>query len=181
MKAAVLPALDTPLETQELEIAAPGPGEVKVKVIASGVCHSDLSIQNGTIPQPTPIVLGHEGAGIVEEVGDGVTRVKPGDHVVLSFVPACGECYMCRHGQPYVCDQANATAAGGLLDGTTRLSRDGAPVFQMAALGTYGEYAIVPEISMVPIADDVPLDVASLVGCGVLPCSGAAVYTAYIC
>ncbi|MBX3313130.1 MAG: Zn-dependent alcohol dehydrogenase [Actinobacteria bacterium] len=178
MKAAVLPALDTPLETQELEIAAPGPGEVRVKVVASGVCHSDLSIQNGTIPQPTPIVLGHEGAGIVEEVGEGVTKVQPGDHVVLSFVPACGECYMCRHGQPYVCEQANATAGGGLLDGTTRLSRDGSPVFQMAALGTFGPYAIVPEISMVKIDDDVPLEVAALIGCGVLTGVGAALNTA---
>jgi S-(hydroxymethyl)glutathione dehydrogenase/alcohol dehydrogenase len=181
MKAAVLPALDAPLETHDdLELAAPGPGEVRVKVVASGVCHSDLSVQNGTIPQPTPIVLGHEGAGIVEELGEGVTKVKVGDHVVLSFVPACGECYTCTHGQPFLCERSNATAGGGLLDGTTRLTRDGAPVFQMAALGTYGEYAIVPEISMVPIPDDIPLDIAALIGCGVLTGVGAALNTADI-
>ena len=101
MKAAVLPAYDTPIETRDdIEIAPPGPGEVRIKVVASGVCHSDLSVQNGTIPLPTPIVLGHEGAGIVEEVGEGVTKVAVGDHVVLSFVPACGECYTCTRVQP---------------------------------------------------------------------------------
>lgn len=179
MKASVLSAIEAPLETHDdLEIAPPGPGEVRVKVVASGVCHSDLSVQNGTIPQPTPIVLGHEGAGIVEEIGEGVTRVKVGDHVVLSFVPACGECYTCGHGQPFLCERA--ANGGGLLDGTTRLSRDGAPVFQMAALGTYGEYAIVPEISMVPIPDDIPLDIAALIGCGVLTGVGAALNTADI-
>ena len=96
MKAAVLTGVDTPLEIRDdIEIAGPGPGEVRIKMAASGVCHSDLSVQNGTIPLPTPIVLGHEGAGVVEEVGEGVSRVAPGDHVVLSFVPACGECYTC--------------------------------------------------------------------------------------
>ena len=181
MKAAILPAPDTALETHDdIELAAPGPGEARVKVVASGVCHSDLSVQNGTIPLPTPIVLGHEGAGIVEEVGEGVTRVKPGDHVVLSFVPACGECYTCRHGQPFLCEQSNSSATGGLLDGTTRLSRDGAPLYQMAALGTYGEYAIVPEISMVPIDEDIPLHVAAVIGCGVLTGVGAALNTADI-
>ncbi|MCB0977102.1 MAG: Zn-dependent alcohol dehydrogenase [Acidimicrobiales bacterium] len=181
MKAAILPAQDSPLETHDdVELAEPGPGEVRVKVVASGVCHSDLSVQNGTIPLPTPIVLGHEGAGIVEAVGEGVTKVAVGDHVVLSFVPACGECYTCKHGQPFLCEQSNSSATGGMLDGTTRLSRGGAPLFQMAALGTYGEYAIVPEISMVKIPDDVPLHVAALIGCGVLTGVGAALNTAEI-
>ncbi|MCU1496428.1 MAG: Zn-dependent alcohol dehydrogenase, class [Acidimicrobiales bacterium] len=181
MKAAVLPGVDTPLETRDdIEIAPPGPGEVLVKVVASGVCHSDLSVQNGTIPLPTPIVLGHEGAGIVEEVGEGVTTVAPGDHVVLSFVPACGECYMCRHHQAYLCEKSAMQAAGGLLDGTTRLTSAGAPLHQMACLGTYGEQAIVPAISLVKIPDDVPLDVAALIGCGVLTGVGAALNTATI-
>jgi S-(hydroxymethyl)glutathione dehydrogenase/alcohol dehydrogenase len=181
MKAAVLPGTDQPIETRDdVEIAPPGPGEARVKVVASGVCHSDLSVQNGTIPLPTPIVLGHEGAGIVEEVGEGVTRVAPGDHVVLSFVPACGTCYTCTHGQPFLCEKAGAQAAAGLLDGTTRLTSAGAPLHQMACLGTYGPYAIVPEISMVKIPDDVPLDVASLIGCGVLTGVGAALNTADI-
>lgn len=181
MKAAVLTGVDTPLEIRDdVEIADPGPGEVRVKVVASGVCHSDLSVQNGTIPLPTPIVLGHEGAGIVEAVGEGVSSVGVGDHVVLSFVPACGECYQCQHGQPYICEQSAAQAAGGLLDGTTRLESAGAPLHQMACLGTYGEQAIVPEISVVKIPEDVPLDVASLIGCSVLTGVGAAINTASI-
>src|SRR3954465_12449676 len=109
MKAAVLTAVDSPLETRDdIEIAPPGPGEVRVKVVASGVCHSDLSVQNGTIPLPTPIVLGHEGAGIIQEVGEGVPNFAPGDHVVLSFVPACGECYQCQRGQSYICEKSRA-------------------------------------------------------------------------
>ncbi len=181
MRAAVLPGVDAPLETRDdIEIAPPGPGEVRVKVVASGVCHSDLSVKNGTIPLPTPIVLGHEGAGIVEEVGEGVSSLAVGDHVVLSFVPVCGECYSCLHGQPYLCEKARAQAAAGLLDGTTRLSSGGAPLHQMACLGTFGPYAIVPEISTVKIPDDVPLDVAALIGCGVLTGVGAALNTANI-
>lgn len=181
MKAAVLPGQGQPIETRDdVELAPPGPGEARIKVVASGICHSDLSVQNGTIPLPTPIVLGHEGAGIVEEVGEGVTSVKPGDHVVLSFVPACGECFTCSKGQPYLCEKAAAQSAGGLLDGTTRLTSDGAPLHQMACLGTYGQYAVVPEISMVKIPDDVPLDVAALIGCGVLTGVGAALNTADI-
>jgi S-(hydroxymethyl)glutathione dehydrogenase/alcohol dehydrogenase len=179
MKAPVLTAYDTPLETRDdIEVAPPGPGEVKIKVVASGVCHSDLSVLNGTIPLPTPIVLGHEGAGIVEEVGEGVTTVAAGDHVVLSFVPACGECYQCKHHQAYLGEKSAAQAAAGLLDGTTRLTSAGAPLHQMACLGTFGPHAIVPEISTVKIPDDVPLDVAALIGCGVLTGVGAALNTA---
>jgi S-(hydroxymethyl)glutathione dehydrogenase/alcohol dehydrogenase len=181
MKAAVLAAVDTPLEVREdISIAAPGPGEVRVEMAASGVCHSDLSVQNGTIPLPTPIVLGHEGAGIVREVGDGVTRVAAGDHVVLSFVPRCGECYTCTRGQGYLCEKSAMQAMGGLLDGTTRLTSNGAPLHQMACLGTFGTHAIVPEISMVKIPDDVPLQIAALIGCGVLTGVGAALNTASI-
>ncbi len=181
MKAAVLTAYDTPLEIRDdIEVAPPRPGEARIKIVASGVCHSDLSVLNATIPLPTPIVLGHEGAGIVEEVGEGVTRVAPGDHVVLSFVPACGECYTCTHGQAYLCEKSAAQAAAGLLDGTTRLTSQGAPLHQMACLGTFGEQAIVPEISLVKIPDDVPLDVAALIGCGVLTGVGAVFNTAQV-
>ena len=179
MKAAVLTANDTPLETRDdIEIAPPGPGEARVRIVASGVCHSDLSVLNGTIPLPTPIVLGHEGAGVVEEIGEGVSRIAVGDHVVLSFVPACGECYTCKHDQAYLCEQSAAQAAAGLLDGTTRLTSQGAPLHQMACLGTFGTHAIVPEISMVKIPEDVPLDIASLIGCGVSTGVGAAINTA---
>jgi S-(hydroxymethyl)glutathione dehydrogenase/alcohol dehydrogenase len=181
MKAAVLNGVDGPLEIRDdIEVADPGPGEVKIEIRASGVCHSDLSVQNGTIPMPTPIVLGHEGAGVVLEVGEGVTTVAPGDHVVLSFVPNCGECYQCLRGQAYLCEKSAMAAMGGLLDGTTRLTSGGSPLHQMACLGTFGSVAVVPEISTVKIPDDVPLDVAALIGCGVLTGVGAALNTATI-
>lgn len=179
--AAVLKGMGEDLQVHDdIEQAPPGPGEVKVKVVASGVCHSDLSVQNGTIPLPTPIVLGHEGAGIVEEVGDGVTSLQPGDHVVLSFVPHCRSCYYCDRGQGFLCEKGAMAAAGGMLDGSTRLTLDGAPLHQMAMCGTFGSHAIVPEISAVKIDSDVDLRYAALIGCGVLTGVGAALNTATI-
>jgi S-(hydroxymethyl)glutathione dehydrogenase / alcohol dehydrogenase len=179
--AAVLHGVEEDLQVHEdVEIAPPGPGEAKVKIVASGVCHSDLSVQNGTIPLAPPIVLGHEGAGIVEEVGEGVTTVKPGDHVVLSFVPACGVCFYCTRGQGYLCEKSAMAAAGGMLDGSTRLTLAGEALHQMAMCGTFGNYAIVPEISLVKIDDDVDLRYAALIGCGVLTGVGAALNTANI-
>src|SRR5688500_135148 len=131
-KAAVLTGLDQPLEIRDdVEVEAPRAGEVKIRLANAGVCHSDLSCQNGTIPIPTPAVLGHEGSGIVEEVGEGVTRVKPGDHIVVSFVPQCGECYFCTRDQGFMCEKYGMVAAGGLLDGTTRYTSGGQPLFQM--------------------------------------------------
>lgn len=179
--AAVLTGVDEDLVVHhDIEIAAPGPGEAKVKIVASGVCHSDLSVQNGTMPLPTPIVLGHEGAGIVEEVGEGVTSLKAGDHVVLSFIPSCGTCYCCERGQSYLCEKSAMIAAGGMLDGSTRLSLTGEPLHQMTMCGTFGNYAIVPEISLVKIDDDIDLRFAALIGCGVLTGVGAALNTASI-
>jgi Zn-dependent alcohol dehydrogenase len=146
-KAAVLTGIEQPLEIREdVEVAAPKPGEVRVRMAASGVCHSDLSVQNGTIPLPTPIVLGHEGAGVVEEVGEGVTSVKPGDHIVISWVPQCGECFFCTRDQGYLCEKNAATITGGLVDGTTRFSSGGGALFQMAMSGTFSEVSIIPEI-----------------------------------
>lgn len=180
-KAAVLPALDQPLEIRDVEVDAPHAGEVRIRMGASGVCHSDLSMQNGTIMSPTPIVLGHEGAGIVEEVGPGVTNVKVGDHVVVSWVPQCGKCFYCARGQGELCKEADpALATGGLLDGTTRFTAGGAPLFQMAASGTFSEHSIIPAIGAVKIDDDVDLKVAALIGCGVLTGVGAALNTADI-
>jgi S-(hydroxymethyl)glutathione dehydrogenase/alcohol dehydrogenase len=180
-KAAVLTGVDTPLVIRDdISVQAPGPNEVRVKIGASGVCHSDLSVLNGTIPLPTPIVLGHEGAGTVTEVGEGVTRVAVGDHVVLSFVPNCQQCYYCRRGQGYLCEKSAMQAAGGMLDGTTRLSSPEGPLHQMACLGTFSEETIVPDISVVKIPDDVPLKIAALIGCGVLTGVGAALNTADI-
>ena len=138
VKAAVMTAIGQPLEIRDdVEVEAPHAHEIKVRMGASGVCHSDLSMQNGTIMCRQPIVLGHEGAGVVEEVGEGVTTVKPGDHVVISWVPQCGECFFCQKDQGYLCEQANmAMATGGLLDGTTRLKSGDQALMQMASSGT---------------------------------------------
>jgi Zn-dependent alcohol dehydrogenase len=148
---------------------------------ASGVCHSDLSMQNGTMMAATPIVLGHEGAGVIEEVGEGVTGLAPGDHVVISWVPQCGECFFCTRGQPQLCEIANmALMSGGLLDGTTRFTSQGGPLYQMAASGTFSEVTIVPAIGAVKIPSDLDMKVAALIGCGVLTGTGAALNTASI-
>jgi S-(hydroxymethyl)glutathione dehydrogenase/alcohol dehydrogenase len=180
-KAAVATGPDQPLEILDIGIDEPHAGEVRIKMGASGVCHSDLSVQNGTLMSAFPVVLGHEGAGVVEEVGEGVTHVKPGDHVVVSWVPQCGECYFCTRNQGELCERANtAMATGGLLDGTYRFDLDGAPLAQMASSGTFSQYSIIPASGAVKIPDDVPMQVAALIGCGVLTGVGAALNTADI-
>ena len=181
-KAAVLPALEAPLELMDLTLGDPHAGEVRVRIAASGVCHSDLSVQNGTLFVPLPVVLGHEGAGVVEAVGDGVEHVKPGDHVILSWIPQCGHCFFCSHGQGSLCDASStAMVAGGLLDGTSRFhTSDGTAVNQMALTGSFAESTVVPGISVVKIDHDIPLASAALIGCGVLTGFGAAVNTATI-
>jgi len=180
-KAAVYTALDQPVEILDLELAAPKAGEVKVKIGASGVCHSDLSIVNGTLPLPPPMVLGHEGAGTVVEVGEGVTSVKEGDVVVTAWVGQCGRCYACLRGQPSLCEATHLTqATGGLLDGTPRFSLEGKPVLQMSACGTFSEYTVVPDIACVKLPDDMPVDKAALLGCGVLTGVGASLNSAKV-
>ena len=180
-KAAVHVGLDQPLEIRDdIEVEAPRAGELKVRIAASGVCHSDLSVQNGTIPLPPPIVLGHEGAGVVEEVGPGVTGFEVGDHVVLTFVPECGECFFCKRNQGFMCDESGKLNMGGMLDGTKRLSSGGTQLSQMAGCGTFSELTVVPSISAVKIDKDVPLKIAALLGCGVQTGVGAALNTANI-
>jgi NDMA-dependent alcohol dehydrogenase len=180
-KAAVCVGLNEPLEIQDLELEAPRAGEIRVRMGASGVCHSDLSIQNGTLMGSFPMVLGHEGAGIVEELGDGVTGLEVGDHIVVSWVPQCGECFFCKKGQGFLCEAGQmAMVTGGLLDGTTRFSRDGEPIKQMACSGTFAESAVIPAIGAVKIPKDVPLEIGALIGCGVLTGVGAALNTANI-
>lgn len=180
-RAAICTAVGEPVEVADVDLKPPQAGEVKVRLGASGVCHSDLSIQNGTILVPTPLVLGHEGAGIVEEVGEGVDTLKPGDHVVISWVPQCGDCFFCAQGQGHLCEAANVTmATNGLLDGTYRFQRDGRDLGQMAASGTFSEETVVPAIGAVKVDDDVPLKSAALIGCGVLTGFGAATNTANI-
>jgi Zn-dependent alcohol dehydrogenase len=148
---------------------------------ASGVCHSDLSMTNGTMMAFPPLILGHEGAGVIEEVGEGVTNVKVGDHVVVSWVPQCGECFFCEKGQGHLCEKANAAlGANAMMDGTTRATSEGAPLPQMAGAGTFSEVSVLPDVAGVKIDDDVDLKVAALIGCGVLTGTGAAMNTADI-
>jgi Zn-dependent alcohol dehydrogenase len=179
VRAVVLEATGGPLTPGVVELAPPGPGEVLVRLRASGVCHSDWNAVDGTAENPCPCVLGHEGAGVVEEVGTGVTRVGPGDHVALSWAPWCGECEECRRDLPQLCSTVwPAMGTGGLLDGTPRLSRGGEPVYHYSFLSTFAEACVVPERSCVPIAEDVPFDVAALVGCAVTTGVGAVRRTA---
>lgn len=179
IKAAVITELNK-LEVKEVELSGPQQGEVLVKMVATGVCHSDLSCINGTIPAMFPFIIGHEGAGVVEEVGEGVDTVSPGDHVILSFVPKCGECFHCEHGQPYLCRQANAVNKGRQLDGTSRVKLDGEDIQVMNGLGCMAEYCVVPSISVVPVEKDVPLNIGALIGCGVTTGVGAVINTAEI-
>lgn len=179
IRAAVLERTGGALVVEELELASPGPGEVLVRLGASGVCHSDYNAIDGTAETRCPAVLGHEGAGVVVEVGAAVSRVSPGDHVALSWAPSCGACAECLRELPWLCSTAwPAMGTGGLMDGTTRLSRDGEPVYHYSFLSTFADACVVPERSCVPIAEDVPFDVAGLVGCAVTTGVGAVWRTA---
>jgi S-(hydroxymethyl)glutathione dehydrogenase/alcohol dehydrogenase len=173
-KAAVLHAYDTPLVIESLAMRDPRPDEVLVKMGASGVCHSDLSVIRAKLPVPPPSVLGHEGAGTVEAVGKAVTSLKPGDHVVLSWVDSCGRCVYCVSGKPHLCEQTVMESLTGQDDvfskGSTRIGR-------MAGVGSFAESTIVRERAAIKIDPDIPLDRACLVGCGVMTGVGAAINT----
>jgi len=177
MKAVVVHELNR-FSVEQVELDPPKAHEVKVKMVAAGVCHSDLSVINGTIPQALPLVLGHEGAGIVEAIGDGVTNCKPGDHVVMSFVPNCGRCFHCVRHEAFLC---RATPRGfGMLDGTSRLHLGDKSLTAFCSLGNMAEYVVCPAISVVPVSKEVPLNVAALIGCGVTTGVGAAINTAHV-
>lgn len=181
MKAAVLHDYGEKVVVEELELAEPRAGEVRVRIKAAGVCHSDLHVLSADLPLPVPIVLGHEGAGIVEAVGPGVTRVKPGDHVVLSWVPECGECFYCKIGRYDMCDTAVSTAVMGTLpDGTTRFRKGGEEIYQFSLTGTFAEATVVPENGVIKIRDDIPFERAALVGCSVMTGVGAVINTARV-
>ncbi|MGD0114642.1 MAG: Zn-dependent alcohol dehydrogenase [Dehalococcoidia bacterium] len=178
MKAAVFYGANQPLAIEEVDIASPKRGEVLVKIAASGLCHTDLHFMEGFFPWPAPAVLGHEAAGVVEQVGEGVNSVQPGDHVVLSSAPSCGVCRYCVAGKPYLC-----TAAAGshqMRDGTSRLALhdDGKPLFHFLGVSSFAEYAVVSELAMAKVRDDAPLQSVSLVGCAVATGVGAVLYTA---
>ena len=181
IRAAVLESTGGAHQVQELDLAPPGAHEVLVRLHASGVCHSDFNAIDGTAETRCPAVLGHEGAGVVEAVGSGVTRVAVGDHVALSWAPSCGECGECLRDLPQLCATAwPAMGTGGLMDGTTRLSRDGEPVYHYSFLSTFAEACVVPERCCVPIRDDIPFEIAGLVGCAVSTGVGAVWRTAQV-
>ncbi len=171
-----------PLLVESLELDAPGSGEVLVRVRAAGLCHSDLSVINGDRPRPVPMALGHEAAGEVLAVGDGVTTVGVGDHVVMVFVPSCGACGPCQEGRPALCESgAAANTAGTLLSGHRRLrDASGAPVHHHLGCSAWGEYAVVSAHSLVRIDADLPFEEAALFGCAVLTGVGAVVNGAQV-
>jgi S-(hydroxymethyl)glutathione dehydrogenase/alcohol dehydrogenase len=174
-RAAVLRDMGKDWEITELELDPPKDGEVLIRFVAAGLCHSDDHLRTGDIPVRYPIVGGHEGAGIVEETGAGVSRVKPGDHVVCSFLPVCGHCRFCARGQSNLCDLGALLFDNCLPDGTFRFHEDGEDFGQMCLLGTFSQRAVVSEHSCVKIDDDLPLETAALVGCGVPTGWGTAV------
>jgi S-(hydroxymethyl)glutathione dehydrogenase/alcohol dehydrogenase len=179
MQAAVLWEPGRPVEIREVELAPPKEREALVKIAACGVCASDLHVIDGDLPEPLPLVLGHEASGVVVEAGPRVERLAPGDHVVLALVPRCGRCAACEAGRPNFCEQTGRMASEGrLADGTSRLSLDGVELKHFNSVSSMAEYAVVPESAAVPVRRDVPLDVAALVGCAVITGYGAVVNTA---
>jgi len=180
-------AVSRPLTLERLELDPPGPGEVLVRIKAAGLCHSDLSVINGNRPRPMPMALGHEAAGIVEEVGpveggSAESSLKPGDHVVFVFVPSCGHCEPCTVGRPALCEPgAAANGAGTLLSGGQRLHRrDGSAVSHHLGVSAFADYATVSRRSLVKVDDDLPLEEAALFGCAVLTGVGAVFNTARV-
>ena len=168
VRAALLPAAGTPLRVVDLHLAEPGQGEVLVRLHASGVCSDDLNVLDGTVDVPCPIVPGHEGAGVVEQIGAGVDGLAEGDHVALSWAPYCGHCEQCLRDLPHLCGTAwPLMLRGGLLDGTSRLSFGGATVHHYCFLSSFAERAVVPARSCIRISHEVPFDVAALLGCAV--------------
>jgi S-(hydroxymethyl)glutathione dehydrogenase / alcohol dehydrogenase len=178
-EAAVLWRPGEPVEIVEVDLAPPRDGEVLVKIAACGVCASDLYVVDGDLPEPLPLVLGHEASGVVAEVGPGVEALAPGDHVVLALVPSCGECAECRRGRHNFCEVgARMAATGTLADGTSRLSANGTTLHHFNSVSSFAGHAVVPESVAVKIRPDVALDTAALIGCAVLTGCGAVMNTA---
>lgn len=175
-KAAVLHGPHKPFEIEELELDGPREGEVLIKYTAAGLCHSDLHLIDNDLVPRFPIVGGHEGAGIIEEVGPGVTKVKPGDHVVCSFIPNCGTCRYCATGRSNLCDMGATILDGNLPDGSFRFHRGGTDYGAMCILGTFAERSTISQHSVVKVDDWLPLETAVLVGCGVPTGWGTANY-----
>src|SRR4030081_132449 len=177
-KPAILRAPRTDWEITELELDPPRDNEVLIRFVAAGLCHSDEHLRSGDMPSRYPIIGGHEGAGVIEEIGPGVTRVKKGDHVVCSFIPSCGRCRFCSTGQQNLCDMGATILEGKMADGTFRGHLDGEELGGLCMLGTFSQWGVVSEYSVVPVDKDLPLEKAVLVGCGVPTGWGSAVYAA---
>ncbi|MHA6799500.1 NDMA-dependent alcohol dehydrogenase [Bounagaea algeriensis] len=175
-KAAVLTDAHQPFEITELDLDGPGPGEVLIRYVAAGLCHSDLHLTDGDLHPRFPVVGGHEGAGVIEDVGPGVRKVNPGDHVVCSFIPNCGTCRYCSTGRQNLCDMGATILDGSMPDGTFRFHGAGQDYGAMCMLGTFSEYSTISEHSVVKVDDWLPLETAVLVGCGVPSGWGTSVY-----
>src|SRR5215471_12269845 len=161
------------IAVRQVVLPEAGPGEVRVRLAAAGVCHSDLSFVNGTLMSPRPIVLGHEGAGVVEAVGEGVSKVKPGDRVLLNWTPACRDCWYCTHGESHLCPNSTKRAIKPYAE-----LDDGTPVFQAISTGAFAEQTVVDEAGVVPLPEGLPLEHAAVIGCAVLTGVGAVLNTA---
>ena len=169
--AAVLYDVKKPLVVEDVDLLEPGPHEVLVRWKANGVCHSDLHVMTGDYPHPRPVVLGHEAAGIVEKIGPGVETVAPGDHVCSSYIPSCGKCWYCIGGQPTMCALRDKPR-WFMLDGTPRFQKNGQGLHHFLQVSGYATHAVLPDVSVIPIRKDAPLDVVCLVSCGVLAGAG---------
>ena len=181
IEAAVFYEVGVPFQVETIELAEPQANEVLVKMKAAGVCHSDWHLMTGATKHPLPVVPGHEGAGVVTAVGAGVTHVKPGDHVALNWAPNCGHCFYCLRDSPSLCETFVGPIWGGtMMDGTTRLSKGGQPVYHFSALACFADHVVVPDVCCVPLDKDVPMEIAALIGCAVTTGVGAVLNTAVV-
>ncbi|CAM3982882.1 MULTISPECIES: S-(hydroxymethyl)glutathione dehydrogenase/class III alcohol dehydrogenase [Shewanella] len=181
-KAAIAWGPGQPLSVEEVDVMYPKAGEVLVKIVATGVCHTDAFTLSGDDPEGVfPAILGHEGGGIVEAVGEGVTSVAVGDHVIPLYTPECGECKFCKSGKTNLCQKIRETQGKGLMpDGTTRFFKDGQPIFHYMGCSTFSEYTVLPEISLAKVNPEAPLEEVCLLGCGVTTGMGAVLNTAKV-
>lgn len=182
VKAAVAWGPKQKLSIEEVDLDEPRRGEVLVRLIATGVCHTDAYTLSGADPEGIfPVILGHEGGGIVEKLGEGVTTLSVGDHVIPLYVPECGECKFCKSGKTNLCQKVRETQGKGLMpDGTSRFSKDGKPIFHYMGTSTFAEYTVVPEISLAKVSKEAPLEKVCLLGCGVTTGIGAVLNTAKV-
>ncbi|MGB0468845.1 MAG: S-(hydroxymethyl)glutathione dehydrogenase/class III alcohol dehydrogenase [Pontibacterium sp.] len=181
-KAAIAWGPNQPLSIEDVDVMPPQKGEVRVRIVATGVCHTDAYTLSGEDPEGIfPCILGHEGGGIVESIGEGVTSVSVGDHVIPLYTPECGECKFCKSGKTNLCQKIRETQGKGLMpDGTTRFHKDGTPIFHYMGTSTFSEYTVLPEISLAKVNPQAPLEEVCLLGCGVTTGMGAVMNTAKV-